>query len=76
MQGTASFQHRLSGRFPAAVYGSRGTFGVILLTTKSGGNTQPKVTYSNGVRFYINYGEQTAAADGFTIEPMSYIIVE
>ena len=36
----------------AAVYGSRGTFGVILLTTKSGGNSQPKVTYSNAFNIY------------------------
>ena len=36
----------------AAVYGSRGTFGVILLTTKSGGNSQPKVNYSNAFNIY------------------------
>ena len=30
------------------------------------------VTYSNGVKVYINYGAQTADVDGVTIKSMSY----
>lgn len=34
------------------------------------------VTYSNGVKLYLNYGEEAAEADGITIEPLSYTIQE
>ena len=30
------------------------------------------VTYSNGCRVYVNYGDQAAQRDGITIEPRSY----
>ncbi len=33
------------------------------------------VTYSNGVKVYINYGEANASADGMSIEAMSYIVI-
>ncbi|MCR5685180.1 MAG: hypothetical protein K6G81_07110 [Lachnospiraceae bacterium] len=33
-----------------------------------------RVTYSNGVKIYVNYGESAAAIDGLTLEPMSYIL--
>lgn len=39
-----------------------------------GGVTE--VTYSNGVRIYINYAETPVQADGMTLEAMSYRIVE
>ncbi|WP_421939309.1 TonB-dependent receptor plug domain-containing protein [Pedobacter sp.] len=36
----------------AAIYGARGAFGVILVTTKKGGKDQKeKITYSGGLRF-------------------------
>ena len=34
------------------------------------------VGYSNGVRIYINYGEDTEEIDGITLEPMSYRLVD
>ena len=34
------------------------------------------VTYSNGVKIYLNYGEKTAVADGISLEPMSYRVVD
>lgn len=33
------------------------------------------VTYSNGVKIYLNYGETQAQADGYTIDAMSYKVV-
>ncbi|MBO7354023.1 MAG: hypothetical protein J6U61_07195 [Lachnospiraceae bacterium] len=35
-----------------------------------------RVTYSNGVRIYINYGETPAGADGVTLDAMSYAVIE
>ncbi len=35
-----------------------------------------RVTYSNGVRIYINYGETAAAADGISIGAMSYVVTD
>ena len=49
----------------AAVYGSRGTFGVILLTTKSGGNTQPRVTYSNAFNIYTRTVKPQMVTNGY-----------
>lgn len=34
------------------------------------------VTYDNGVRIYLNYGEAQASADGITLEGMTYKVVE
>ena len=34
------------------------------------------VTYGNGVKIYVNYGSQAADADGYTIDGMSYKVVE
>ncbi len=34
------------------------------------------VTYSNGVKVYINYGDTAAEADGMTIGAMSYVVVD
>lgn len=34
------------------------------------------VTYDNGVKVYLNYGDTAAQADGCTIEAMSYKVVE
>lgn len=34
------------------------------------------VTYDNGVKIYLNYGSVSAGADGYTIEGMSYKVVE
>lgn len=34
------------------------------------------VTYDNGVKIYLNYGSSEAKADGYTIEAMSYKVVE
>lgn len=34
------------------------------------------VTYGNGVKIYLNYGSSDALADGYTIEGMSYKVVE
>ena len=39
-------------------------------------NGVTRVTYSNGVKIYINYGESTAEADGMSIGSMSYIVAE
>ena len=33
-----------------------------------------RVTYSNGVVIYVNYGDQPAEADGYTIEAESYYL--
>ncbi len=35
-----------------------------------------RVTYSNGVKIYINYGETAAKADGLSIDAMSYIVTD
>lgn len=39
-------------------------------------NDITRVKYSNGVTVYLNYGEKQASADGVTVEPMSYKVVE
>lgn len=39
------------------------------------GNGITRVTYSNGVRVYVNYGSTAAESDGVTVEPMSYAVV-
>lgn len=36
------------------------------------GNGITKVTYSNGIRIYINYSREEAEADGITVDAMSY----
>ena len=35
-----------------------------------------RVTYSNGVKIYINYGETAANADGISLDAMSYRVTE
>ncbi|AEE95248.1 DUF5696 domain-containing protein [Mahella australiensis] len=35
-----------------------------------------KTTYQNGTAVYVNYGGQSAQADGHTIEALSYIVVD
>ncbi len=35
-----------------------------------------KVTWNNGIRVYLNYGEKDASLDGETIEPMSWKVVQ
>ena len=40
------------------------------------GNGITVVTYDNGVRIYLNYGEAQASADGITLEGMTYKVVE
>ena len=35
-----------------------------------------RVTWSNGVKVYLNYGEETAQADGQTLEPMTWKAVK
>lgn len=37
--------------------------------------TLKRVTYSNGVIIYINYGAEAAQADGLTVEPMNYLVM-
>ena len=39
-------------------------------------NDITRVKYSNGLTVYLNYGEKQASADGVTVEPMSYKVVE
>lgn len=40
-----------------------------------GGNSDfRKVTYSNGVRVYLNYGDTARTADGINVEPLSYVV--
>ena len=36
------------------------------------GNGITKVTYSNGIKIYINYSREEAEADGITVDAMSY----
>ena len=43
---------------------------------KSKKNKITVVTYDNGVKVYLNYGDTAAQADGYTIEAMSYKVVE
>jgi TonB-linked SusC/RagA family outer membrane protein len=51
----------------AAIYGARGSFGVVLVTTKSGREGEYEVTYSNNVGFTTN----TARTD-FVTSPATY----
>src|SRR5699024_8447486 len=51
----------------AAIYGARGSFGVVLVTTKSGRAGEYEVTYSNNVGFTTN----TARTD-FVTDPYTY----
>jgi hypothetical protein len=39
-------------------------------------NNITKVTYSNGVVIYINYGDTAQTVDGITIDTMSYEVAE
>ncbi|MCR5771685.1 MAG: hypothetical protein K6G87_10725 [Butyrivibrio sp.] len=39
-------------------------------------NSVTRVTYSNGVVIYINYGESSQTVDGITIDTMSYEVAE
>ena len=35
-----------------------------------------RVTYDNGVRVYVNYGESAATLDQTTLEPMTYKVLQ
>ena len=34
------------------------------------------VTYSNGTKVYVNYSAESQSADGVSVEPMSYIVLD
>ena len=35
-----------------------------------------RITYENGARVYVNYGEETAEADGYEIDSLNYLVVD
>jgi len=50
--------------------------GAFIVSHEIRGNKVTVVTYDNGVKIYVNYGSQAADADGYTIDGMSYKVVE
>lgn len=49
----------------AAIYGSRGAFGVILITTKNPGKTKPRVTYNGSYSFNKPVAKPEVVSDGY-----------
>jgi TonB-linked SusC/RagA family outer membrane protein len=50
----------------AAIYGSRGAFGVILITTKNPGKTKPKITFSSNYSINKPINKPDVVTDGYT----------
>jgi TonB-linked SusC/RagA family outer membrane protein len=50
----------------AAIYGSRGAFGVILITTKNPGKTKPKITFNSSYSFNQPINKPDVVTDGYT----------
>lgn len=50
----------------AAIYGARGAFGVILVTTKSAADGQVKITYSGNVSVHARTIKPNVVTDGYT----------
>jgi len=50
----------------AAIYGSRGAFGVILITTKNPGKTKPRITFSSNYSLNQPINKPDVVTDGYT----------
>lgn len=50
--------------------------GAEMTSHESIGSDLKKITYSNGTTIYVNYGKQTAQADGVTVDAGGYLVKE